>query len=56
MGWSEIVTREAAVVAVAPENGTRSRDGITGFEVLISQLLSAVGLGQASAPGNVPGQ
>lgn len=56
MGWSEIVTREAAVVAVAPENGTRSGDGITGFGVLISQLLSAVGLGQASAPGNVPGQ
>lgn len=56
MGWSEIVTREAAVVAVAPENGTRSRDGITGFGVLISQLLSTVGLGQALAPDDVPGQ
>ena len=56
MGRSEIVTGEAVGVAVAQEDGTRSRDGITGFGVLISQLLSAVGLGQALAPGDVPGQ
>ena len=36
--------------------GTRNSHGITDFGLLINQILSAAGLGQALAPGNVSGQ